>query len=122
MQDQNKIQEVVFNRFTDLKLKENWTVGPGRIDAIKFKFGKKVQVTGFNCFDNKNSNPYGIKYSVFLNGKYIIDRFEDEYTWSNNDFHQTHVTLKNAIDVEVNDTVDIAMEYTNYGDTYCCRG
>lgn len=93
------MQEVVFNRFSDLKLKENWTVGPGRIDAIKFKFGKKVQVTGFNCFDNKNGDPFGIKYSVFLNGKQVIDRQEEEYPISGTEFHQTHITLKNAVDV-----------------------
>ncbi len=55
-------------------MKENWTVGPGRVDAIRFKFGHAVKLTGFKCFDNKNADPFGIKYNVFLNGGQVIER------------------------------------------------
>ena len=70
--NQSHPSEIVFNRFSELKMKENWTVGPGRVDAIRFKFLRPVKITGFKCFDNKNADPFGIKYNVFLNGDQVI--------------------------------------------------
>ena len=79
-------------------------------------------MTGFKCFDNKSSDLYGLKYTVFINGKQILDRHEEEIPQSGDPSHQSLIRFKKALDLRKEDMVDIAIEYTNYGDTYCCRG
>ncbi len=78
----HKRKEICFDRFSELKLKENWTVGPGRIDAIRFQFKRAVKLTGFKCFDNKNMEPYGVKYQVLVNMKKVLEHADDEYSHS----------------------------------------